>query len=128
MTKETKDGYLIDFISGQEIKGAPEEIEAVQVFAKQLVEDYNYPLVFFSFRIYTILTDNGREFTMRGAESFGKKPKSEHSFDLACRIFGIEHRKTKVKNPWTNSMSEKRLILPKIIQPALTDTRILLKR
>ena len=43
MTKETKDGYIIDFISGQEIKGTPEEIEAVQVFAKQLVEDYNYP-------------------------------------------------------------------------------------
>ena len=43
MTKETKDGYIIDYISGQEIKGTPEEIEAVQVFAKQLVEDYNYP-------------------------------------------------------------------------------------
>lgn len=43
MTKETKDGYIIDFISGQEVKATPEEIEAVQVFAKQLVEDYNYP-------------------------------------------------------------------------------------
>jgi type I restriction enzyme M protein len=43
MTKETKDGFLIDYISGQEIKATPEEIEAVQVFAKQLVEDYNYP-------------------------------------------------------------------------------------
>jgi len=38
-----KDGYIIDFISGQEVKATPEEIEAVQVFAKQLVEDYNYP-------------------------------------------------------------------------------------
>jgi len=43
MTKETKDGYLIDYISGKEIKATPEEVEAVQVFAKQLVEDYNYP-------------------------------------------------------------------------------------
>lgn len=43
MTKETKDGYTIDFISGQEVKATPEEIEAVQVFAKQLVEDYGYP-------------------------------------------------------------------------------------
>jgi type I restriction enzyme M protein len=43
MTKETKDGYIIDFISGQEVKATPEEIEAVQVFAKQLVEDYGYP-------------------------------------------------------------------------------------
>jgi len=38
-----KDGYIIDFISGQEVKATPEEIEAVQVFAKQLVEDYGYP-------------------------------------------------------------------------------------
>jgi len=43
MTKETRDGYIIDFISGQEVKETPEEIEAVQVFAKQLVEDYGYP-------------------------------------------------------------------------------------
>jgi type I restriction enzyme M protein len=34
---------LIDFISGIEIKATHEEIEAVQVFAKQLVEDYGYP-------------------------------------------------------------------------------------
>lgn len=34
---------LIDFISGKEIKATPEEIDAVQVFSKQLVEDYNYP-------------------------------------------------------------------------------------
>jgi len=38
-----KDEYIEDFISGQEVKATPEEIEAVQVFAKQLVEDYNYP-------------------------------------------------------------------------------------
>jgi len=43
MTEETKDGYIIDFISGRKIKAAPEEIEAVQVFARQLVEDYGYP-------------------------------------------------------------------------------------
>ena len=45
MTKETKpkDGYIFDYISGQEIKATPEEIEAVQVFSKILVEDYDYP-------------------------------------------------------------------------------------
>ena len=43
MTKETRNGYIIDFISGQEVKETPEEIEAVQVFARQLVEDYGYP-------------------------------------------------------------------------------------
>ncbi|HOI39523.1 MAG TPA: N-6 DNA methylase [Methanobacterium sp.] len=38
-----KEGYLIDFISGKEVKATPEEVEAVQVFSRQLVEDYNYP-------------------------------------------------------------------------------------
>jgi type I restriction enzyme M protein len=43
MAQQTKDGYIIDFISGQEAKATPEEVDAVQVFAKQLVEDYEYP-------------------------------------------------------------------------------------
>jgi len=43
MTKETKEGYIIDYISGQEVKATPEEVEAVQIFSKQLVEDYGYP-------------------------------------------------------------------------------------
>jgi type I restriction enzyme M protein len=38
-----KDGYIKDYISGKEIKATPEEIEAVQVFSKMLVEDYGYP-------------------------------------------------------------------------------------
>nr|ARR28469.1 putative DNA methyltransferase [Caulerpa okamurae] len=33
---------LIDFISGIEVSATPEEREAVQVFSKQLVEDYGY--------------------------------------------------------------------------------------
>lgn len=37
-----KSNKLIDFISGLEIQATPEEIEAVQVFARQLVEDYGY--------------------------------------------------------------------------------------
>ena len=39
----TKEGYIKDFISDLEVKATPEEVEAVQVFAKQLVEDYGYP-------------------------------------------------------------------------------------
>lgn len=38
-----KDGYLIDYISGQEVVDGPEEREATQVFSKMLVEDYKYP-------------------------------------------------------------------------------------
>lgn len=38
-----RNGYIFDYISGIEIKSTPEEIEAVQVFCKILVEDYGYP-------------------------------------------------------------------------------------
>jgi len=34
---------ITDFISGRQVQAKPEEVEAVQVFARQLVEDYNYP-------------------------------------------------------------------------------------
>lgn len=40
---EVKEGYIIDYISGQHLKATPEEVEAVQVFARILVEDYGYP-------------------------------------------------------------------------------------
>lgn len=41
--EKIKDGYLLDYISGVEIKATPEEVDAVQIFSKQLVEDYGYP-------------------------------------------------------------------------------------
>ena len=34
---------IIDFISGSEVQAKPEEIEAVQPFLRQLVDDYGYP-------------------------------------------------------------------------------------
>jgi len=36
------DNKITDYISGLEVNATPEEVEAVQVFAKQLVEDYGY--------------------------------------------------------------------------------------
>jgi type I restriction enzyme M protein len=41
--KQTKDGTIQDFISGEWVKATPEEVNAVQVFAHRLVEDYGYP-------------------------------------------------------------------------------------
>lgn len=38
-----KEDYLIDYISGIEVKATPEELNAVQVFSQILVEDYKYP-------------------------------------------------------------------------------------
>lgn len=40
---ESRDGLIIDYISGKTIKGTPEELDAVQTFSKILVEDYGYP-------------------------------------------------------------------------------------
>ena len=34
---------ITDYISGVEVNATPEEIDAVQVFSRQLVEDYGYP-------------------------------------------------------------------------------------
>jgi len=42
VSKSIQDGYLVDFVSGNMVKATPEEVDAVQVFAKQLVEDYGY--------------------------------------------------------------------------------------
>jgi len=40
---EIKEGYLVDYISGKQVKDGPEERDAVQVFSRMLVEDYGYP-------------------------------------------------------------------------------------
>lgn len=40
---ELKEGYIIDYISGIQVKETPEEVEAVQPFSKILVDDYGYP-------------------------------------------------------------------------------------
>ena len=36
-------GHITDYVSGHPVRATPEEVEAVQVFAKRLVEDLNYP-------------------------------------------------------------------------------------
>lgn len=42
-SEELKPGFLRDYVSGLAVKASPEEVEAVQVFSKRLVEDYGYP-------------------------------------------------------------------------------------
>lgn len=41
--EEAPDGRLIDYVSGRSVPAKPEEMLAVQPFARQLVEDYGYP-------------------------------------------------------------------------------------
>ena len=64
-------------------------------------------LTFLPFRIHHILTDNGREFSMKGQQSFGRKAKQAVPFEIICELTDIEYRKTKTKHPWTNGMAER---------------------
>lgn len=41
--EEVKEGYIVDYISGLNVKETSEEKDAVQLFSKALVEDYGYP-------------------------------------------------------------------------------------
>jgi Type I restriction-modification system methyltransferase subunit len=40
---ELRPGYIVDFVSGQPVRATPEEVDAVQVFSRRLVDDYGYP-------------------------------------------------------------------------------------
>jgi RHS repeat-associated protein len=59
------------------------------------------------FRVRTILTDNGKEFTDRLFASRERQPSGDHSFDQLCQALGIEHRLTPVRRPQTNGMVER---------------------
>ncbi len=58
------------------------------------------------FKIHTILTDNGAQFTYALlAEHLRPKGKT-HMFDQTCARHGIKHKLTKFKHPWTNGQVE----------------------
>ena len=65
-------------------------------FLRELVEAVPY-------RIHTVLTDNGVQFTARKQDIWD----SEHIFDRVCNEHDIEHRLTKVNHPWTNGQVER---------------------
>jgi type I restriction enzyme M protein len=80
-----KPGYVRDYISGLPVKALPEEIEAVQVFAQRLVEDYGYPKEQIQtrpqFRVRLRPSDEGRSFPVDIAV-FSRKQKIEDSLYL----------------------------------------------
>ncbi|WP_152046340.1 IS481 family transposase [Aureimonas psammosilenae] len=60
------------------------------------------------YRIHTVLTDNGIQFTFPPRYADGPTARyMTHMFDMRCRENGIEHRLTKVKHPWTNGQVER---------------------
>ena len=65
-------------------------------------------LCFFPFQITRVLTDNGREFTLKGFKNrYGTKVKAVHGFEQVCREQAIEHRTTLPYTPKTNGMVER---------------------
>ena len=71
------------------------KMEAAQ-FLQDLIQAAPY-------RIHTVLTDNGIQFTPRKRDVWD----SRHIFDRVCDEHGIEHRLTKVNHPWTNGQVER---------------------
>ncbi len=55
------------------------------------------------YRIHTVLTDNGIQFTNRACDKYAFMP----IFDRVCSENGIEHRLTKVNYPRTNGQVER---------------------
>ena len=71
------------------------KIQAAQ-FLRNLIEKVPY-------KIHTILTDNGVQFTNQ-ARNHRALP---HIFDRVCKENGIEHRLTIPAHPWTNGQVER---------------------
>ena len=53
------------------------------------------------YRIHTVLTDNGVQFTPRKRDVWDMG----HIFNRLCDENGIEHRLTQANHPWTNGQS-----------------------
>ena len=50
------------------------------------------------YKIHTVLTDNGIQFTNRKRDIYA----FHHIFDRVCQEYGIDPRLTKTNHPWTN--------------------------
>lgn len=60
------------------------------------------------FKIHTVLTDNGVQFTFQRRHRDGPTARYvTHMFDMRCQEHGIEHRLTKPNHPWTNGQVER---------------------
>ncbi len=74
---------------------------SASAFLERVIETFPY-------KIHTVLTDNGIQFTFPPHYADGPTARyMTHMFDMRCRENGIEHRLTKVKHPWTNGQVER---------------------
>jgi len=75
--------------------------KTASAFLEDLVEAVPY-------KIHTILTDNGIQFTYPPRYKDGPTARyMTHMFDMRCRENGIEHRLTMPNHPWTNGQVER---------------------
>ena len=58
------------------------------------------------FKIHTILTDNGAQFTYALLAKHLQPKNKIHLFDEICSKFNIKHKLTKFRHPWTNGQVE----------------------
>jgi len=61
----------------------------------------------FPYKVHTILTDNGFEFTDRCSGGVKNEPTGNHAFDIVCKQNEIKHKLTKIRHPQTNGMVER---------------------
>ena len=94
---------LIDFISGLEVNATPEEVDAVQVFAKSLVNDYKYPKSLIQthpqFRVKVRPSDISKEYPVDIAV-FSDEKKDEDSLYIVveCKKKNREDGKTQLQD------------------------------
>ena len=118
---------IIDFISGKEVNATAEEVEAVQVFARSLVNDYGYPKELIQtrpqFRVKARPSDTTKEYPVDIAV-FTNELKEDDSLHIVveCKKKNREDGKTQLQDymrlskaylgVWFNG--EERLFLHKI--------------
>ena len=127
---KNSENTLIDFISGLEIKATPEEVDAVQVFAKQLVEDYGYPKENIQthpqFRVKVRPSDNKKEYPVDIAVfNNDKKLENDVFIVVECKKKNSKDGRTQLENYLTLSNAylgvwfngEERIFIRKFVKP-----------
>ena len=105
---DLKDGHIIDYISGTRVKATPEEVEAVQVFSKILVEDYNYPKTYVQtrpqFHVKVRPSDTKKEYPV-DISVFSKEEKNDDTIYIIveCKKKNRKDGRTQLENYLTLS-------------------------
>ena len=98
-----EDGYIEDFISSVPVRSTPEEVEAVQVFSKMLVQDYNYPKNLIQtrpqWRVKARPSDTKKEYPVDIALFTDKKHKEENVYIIVeCKKLNRKDGRTQLED------------------------------